>query len=1449
MSRLVEALLGRTRLVLVTAGLLSATGLAAWLTMPREEDPQFPERTGLVLAVYPGGEAETVERLLVEPIEDHLAEVQEVYEVVSTSRAGIGVIYVELRDQVYNTDAVWDDIEDKIAAAARHFPAGVPAPTLDHELIGQEAVVLSISGSPDRLALAEAAEKLELRFLRLADVNRVKVIGDPGEQVTIEYDDPVARRLGVDPRALAAQISTRLQTLPGGTLRLGERNASLRPRTEVESIAELEASTIALPSGGSVPLAAVAKVRRGPQEPTSELMRLDGETVVGLGIVPRDGIDRVAFGRMIRAKIAEWSPEIAPLEVTEVVFQPDQVEVRLSQLSQSLLVGVAIVAAVLFLAMGLRLGLLVALIVPLVTWSSIAIFSFGGGILHQISIAALVIALGMLVDNAIVVAEAIQDRLDAGATMAFATAESVRELAIPLGSATGTTLAAFVPMLVAKGNTADFTRSIPILIMLTLTVSYLFAILVTPVLARLLLRPRPGAATEGHPIAHKIARVAVRRPVAVLLGIAALVAVTGLATTQVDRQFFPAADRTTVVAELGLPEGTNIERTADLVADLERTLLAREDVVQVASYIGRAAPHFYYNLMARPNAPHTADLVVETRSLADVAILMEAIRDLVAEQAPEALVVPRRLEQGPPIAAPIEIRLLGNELPALEAAADAVLGALRQLPGTRDVRHDLGLGQPTVAFEIDDAAAARRGLSRVDVALALLGRSRGIVAGQYRAGDDPVDVVVRSAAGEDLPVGDLEAIDVSTPGGQPTPLGEVAHLVPEWRPAAIRHRNGDRIVTVSSQVAEGITAAAILEAFATVRDALELPPGVRLELGGEVAESGQANAAILGAVPLGVLLLLFFLLLEFDSVRRMLIILVTVPLAAVGVGPGLLLADQPFGFMSMLGVIALVGIVVNNAIVLLDVIERERKRGATIPAALEEAVRRRIRPILLTMGTTVAGLLPLAFSPTTLWPPLAWAMISGLAASTALTLFAVPALYRLMFREPHTPDEEHEQPGADTLPGVRPSPIAVVALFAVLVGGSGVAEAADRVSLEEAMARATTRPAAVAAELRASAAGEGAIAVRRAATLPVVGLEASTTQRDSVFELETPLGGFALGERRSELFAVEVRQPIFDPAARLFLVPAAEADADAAEAQTKGVLDSLAAEAARRYFAVLAIQEQIATTSAFVTTLDARLDETRARVDAGRTLEAEALALELEHDAARLDLATLEAHLATARRELGRAIGAGKAVDAAPAPTPDRVESLGVDELVEAALTNRSDRHAAAAARKAAGLRAGSVDAERLPKLEARGRFTASSGDAFVPDDASQATLALTWNPVAAFTRAPRRRAADAEVAARAAEQAELDQAITIAVEDAVRGITTARDALAVGTRGVALAQERARVERERYGAGRATANDLLVAETRVRERRTFEALARLDLAAAWVRLDFETGRIGVGLE
>ena len=555
-----------------------------------------------------------------------------------------------------------------MAKARTEFPDAVSEPMLDRDILDTEAVVLAVTGSPDPVELGQAAEDLKKEFLALPQVARVVLIADPEEQITIEFDDSPARRLNLDPRLLAGQLSARNRNVPGGSIKLGGKTVILRLNDEFDSVDEIAHSAITLASGAAIPLNEVATVRRGPVEPATSRMRFNRERAVGLGIIPRQGINLVSFGEKVRTKLAQLRTQYAHVRIHVVTFQPDQVSSRLQNLGKSLLMSIAIVAGVLILSMGARLGITVALLVPIIGLSSLALYNWGGGTLQQISIAAFVISLGMLVDNAIVIAESVQRGIDRGIPAGRAAVDSVKELALPLAAATATTLAAFIPMLIARGPTAEFTHSLPVVIMITLSVSYFFAITVTPILsAAFLKRAGNGNGVFSGSAMNTLSTLAMRRHGLILLMAAVLVVTAGAGFKWVDEEFFPLTDRSQLLVDLNLPEGAHLDEADVAAAQLEQRLLERPEVISIASFIGRGAPQFYYSIPRRPNSPHLAQLVVTAGSVRDLGGLMRGIRTFIAEHLPEVEPVVRRIQQGPPVETPIELRIVGRELEDLRA--------------------------------------------------------------------------------------------------------------------------------------------------------------------------------------------------------------------------------------------------------------------------------------------------------------------------------------------------------------------------------------------------------------------------------------------------------------------------------------------------------------------------------------------------------------------------------------------------------------------------------------------------------------------------------------------------------------------------------------------------------------------------------------------------------------
>ncbi|MFT6378388.1 MAG: multidrug efflux pump subunit AcrB, partial [bacterium] len=1135
---------------------------------------------------------------------------------------------------MYDTAPVWDDVRRKLASVS--LPEGVQTPVVDDRISDTMGVVVAITGAVDSQQLVPALRTVQDRLEGLSGVRSAASVADPGNQITVALNDAAAVRHGIAPGALAAQLRAVVVVTPAGSVASGGQDWVLTAGGDVDvgSLRRLPIVT----ATGTVPLSAVADVQATGSEPVRDRLRVNGEPAVAVGLVLEEGIDVVAAGQRIQDEVDLLREELAPLTLTTLANQPERVSARLTDLGTSLLQGVLIVGCVLIVTMGLRLGGVVAAIVPLTTLGALGIYAMGGGVLHQMSVAGLVLSLGLLVDNAIVVAERIQWHLDRGKEGSEAASLAVRELALPLFAATGTTVASFLPLLLSTGPTGDFTRAIPQVVILTLVLSLVTALVVTPTLAALVFRARSGGEPATPPWLVWLSTVPIRYPGRVALVALVLVGSSGLLSPLVRAQFFPEADRNQLVVAIELPEGSDVEVTDAASARVEALLQSDPRVKTVAAFVGRSTVPFYYNLARLPSSPQLAQLMVITESADDVAGVLTLARDAARAVAPQATFVGRKLEQGPPLAAPLELRFRGSDLEDLWLASNAAYRALADAEGTVDVRQTASQGVTGISLSPNDAALARAGLTRRDVALTTLGRTRGLPAGTLRDGERLIDVRVRSAAGERLSVSELVSAQVWSTSRGPIPLAAVATPTLSVLPAVVRRRDGVREVSALAQIDGSRSAGDILTELRPELDRIAERYGVTLVIGGEAEGSGDANAAIALAAPLGGALLLAFLLAQFRSFRRVGVVLLTVPLAAAGVVPGLLLFGQPFGFTALLGVIALIGIVVNNAIILIDYADQERSDGLSVEDAVARAVQVRFRPILLTTATTIAGLLPLLFSSSTLWPPLAAAMVSGLAASTVLTLWVVPAAYTVLFRERR---------------GRLPlGPLTAFAAIALIIPGVGQAETleqAQQAALDnhpevqlarlQAQRSAALRSEALSAfSPRVGASAGYTLSATEIALDPTGGLALPKTsdlqpvfeafheadQVDAVFdgvraqEANTPgLDPIVVREKTFADAAVSVTVPLWTPGA-MASVRAASLGQQASERDVVWAESQVRAGVVAAYWGAWLADEAVAVADRAVVRAEGRLQTARARVDVGRTTAIDVIEAQLAlADAAR----------------------------------------------------------------------------------------------------------------------------------------------------------------------------------------------------------------------------------------
>lgn len=991
------------RFVFGFALLMVLAGLAAYSNMARQEDPSFPYRFGILQVVFPGASAEQIEKLVTEPLEEELAQVEELKQVESISRDDLAVFTLQLKDKIYDTDAAWDRVRRAMERARNEFPAGVTAMELDDRRMDIPTVVLSIAGHEDPIVLADAAEEIKKQLLTVDGVSRIEVNGAPEKELVIAIDERTLHQLGINRQTIVEHLRQRNELIPGGLLNSGTRFIRINTRSDLLQVDDLALLPITLPNGQRIPLNALASIRIEPRQPLAAQTFHNGERVVSLGVITvRGQTDTIKFGDRLRDKIEEIRPQYAPLEIKEAFFQPTYVKDRLDGLQFSLLISAGIIAFIVLMALGWRTGLLVSLVLPVVALITLALYSMGGGILHQVAIIGIVISLGILVDNAIVIVESIETQLRLGASRAEAVRQSVSQLAMPLFSSTGTTIAAFIPLLLSKGGTADFTRGIPVMICLAMITSYIISVMLLPLVSYYWLKPGKQKAVPGSGwIATKLIYIQQHHSKKALLLVLLLMLGSLAMAPAMKMQFFPSADRNQLLIDIELPMGSPVDFTAQLSRDLEQQLLQRDDVLSVMRSVGMTGFRFFYNLSSLPNAPSRARLMVNTSTFEANQQIIDWVENEVRYQMPEATLVAKPLGQGPPLPAPIVLRIQHPDKDVLVEATQQALQVMYPIIGTRSIRTNQDTGIAELALNIDDYSSAELGIQRPQITREIFGQVRGLEAGQYRYTNDPVTMRVRSQAGEHTALDRMPGLYLYQ-DQKPIPLQTIANISATVADSEIYHFNGIPTVNLYSELQPGAAFNQILAQFFQTLEENPLPAGVNVVIGGESEGSSNANHAILKTAPIGIMVMIFFMLLEFNSYRRLLMVLSTIPLAAVGILPGLVFTGSPFGFQSLLGVIALVGIVVNNAIVLLDVVDSELHGGKSVLEAVQAAIQQRTAPILLTTATTILGLLPLALSSSTLWPPLAWAVISGLAMSTMLTLIVVPGLCRLLLSDHQT---------------------------------------------------------------------------------------------------------------------------------------------------------------------------------------------------------------------------------------------------------------------------------------------------------------------------------------------------------------------------------------------------------------------------------------------------------------
>jgi multidrug efflux pump len=987
-------------LVIATAGVWS------YLRLGRSEDPDFTVKTMVVQASWPGATlADTLEQVT-DRIESKLQETPNLDYLKSFTSAGQTTIFVNLEDSTPPAQVadIWYQVRKKVGDIRNTLPQGIVGPGFNDEFGDTYGIVYGFTadGFTDR-ELRDYVVDVRKHLLQLPDISKIDILGAQDERVYVEFSEQQLAGLGIDRSALVSALQAQNAVTPAGIVQTGNEKILIRVSGAFHSEQDVLAVNFVAKNGRIIRLGDIAHVTRGPADPAQPMFRANGRQGIGLAIAMRTGGDVLALGRNVDHAMAEITANLpVGIEPTLIADQPVTVAHAVDDFMEALWEAVAIVLGVSLISLGLRAGAVVALSIPLVLTAVFVAMNFAGIDLQRISLGALIIALGLLVDDAMITVEMMVTHLEHGEDKEKAATFAYTSTAFPMLTGTLVTVAGFVPIGFARSGAGEYTFSIFAVVAIALLVSWVVAVLFAPLLGVWVLKkPKAEHSGEPGPIMRHFRRLlvlAMRARWVTLLTTLCLFGAAIYGMRLVPQQFFPPSDRPELLVDLQLPENASIYATRDLSARVDQLLTGDQDVDHWSTYVGQGAVRFYLPLNVQLPNDFFGQLVIVTKGLAQRERVKAKLEQALATDFPSVVGRVYPLELGPPVGWPLQYRVSGVEPGQVRAIAFNVAKILNDDPTARNVNYNWMEPARTVRIRVDQDQARLLGLSSEALAQALNTVVSGITSTQMRSGIYLVDVLVRASADQRMSLSTIRALQVPLPNGQTVPLSQIAAVDYGQEYPVVWRRDRRPTVTVQADVAPGIQAASVVQALAPKIDALNasLPSGYHIAVGGTVEESSKAQSSVAAVLPLMLILILTVLMIQLQSFNRLFLVLSVAPLGLIGVVAALLLADKPLGFVALLGVLALTGMIARNSVILIDQIEKEKAHGRAPWDAVVEATTHRFRPILLTAAAAILGMIPIA--PTIFWGPMAYAIMGGLAVATLLTLVFLPALYVTWFR-------------------------------------------------------------------------------------------------------------------------------------------------------------------------------------------------------------------------------------------------------------------------------------------------------------------------------------------------------------------------------------------------------------------------------------------------------------------
>jgi multidrug efflux pump len=996
-------------LTLYLMGALLVAGVFAYFKLGRAEDPDFTVKVMVVRTLWPGATAAEVEQQVTDRIEKKLQETPWLDHVRSYSTPGESMVFVTLKDstQPKLVPGTWYEVRKKVGDIRDRLPVGVRGPYFNDEFGDTFGTIYAFTSDGFTHAeLKDVVEDVRRTLLRLPDVSKVELVGVQDEKIFIELSHKKLATLNVDPLLIFTTLREQNTVAPAGSVETASDRIQMRVTGDFESIQNVREIGIRA-NGRLFRLGDIAHVYRGYVDPPTTRMRYRGEEAIGLAISMTSGGNVLGLGENLARAVATVKARLpVGIDMYQVADQPQVVKRSVNEFMQTLLEALVIVLGVGFVSLGLRAGMVVALSIPLVLAVTFLCMLIFGIALQRISLGALIIALGLLVDDAIISTEMMVIKMEQGWERFRAASFAFTSTALPMLTGTLVTAAGFIPVGFARSAAGEYTFSIFAVVVTALLVSWIAAVVFTPVIGFRILPDygKGGAGPRdpyGQPFYRRLRRsvewcLEHRRSVIAATVMLFLVALGGFRF--VEQQFFPSSNRPELLVDLWLPGGASMRGTQAEVERFDKVLAGDGDVVTYVAYVGGGSPRFYLPLDQQLNHDNFAQYVVVARDNEARERLMERLRNALDEDFPVVRGRVQRLENGPPIGWPLQFRVTGADPAQVRTIAERIAGVMRTHAEAHNVHLDWNEPSKVVRLAVDQNKARVVGVSSQDLSAFVNAVLTGHSVTYYREQDKLIEVLARAQPDERLDLGNLKDINIYTQSGRSIPLSQVATLRYDFEEPIIWRRDRLPTITVRADVVGHVQAPDVTARIDPELDPIraDLPDGYSIEVGGAVEGSAKGQRSVAAVVPVMVMVVVTLLMIQLQSVSRTLLVLATAPLGLIGVTLFLLLFRVPFGFVAMLGAIALAGMIMRNSVILVDQIDQDIKAGQAPWRAVVDATVRRFRPIVLTAAAAILAMIPLARS--TFWGPMAIAIMGGLLVATVLTVYFVPALYATWFR-------------------------------------------------------------------------------------------------------------------------------------------------------------------------------------------------------------------------------------------------------------------------------------------------------------------------------------------------------------------------------------------------------------------------------------------------------------------